>query len=107
MMRVMAGNAATYYEGIRDNPSTNKSDRKYASNRVKDYNYVYSESVKQSLKSLNKYKNIEDKIIKQYGNVKISDIVRNNSLIDQRTKDAINFVEDKKHIYRDSPYNRK
>ena len=58
--------------------TTNAAERYELSNAIYNLNSQYSSSVKFEVKNLKKYKKIEDKIMKKYGNMPIEDLIKSN-----------------------------
>ena len=58
--------------------TTNAAERYELNNAISNLDSAYSSSVKFEVKNLKKYKKLEDKIMKKYGNMTIEDLIKLN-----------------------------
>lgn len=96
--RAFYGNKATEYEFL---------DSKSNADLIKRYDSLFSKEYSSVIKGLERYKEIEEKISKEYGNKSVDELIKNNNKVgnyDRAVRNNVNFY---KEYYQDSPYRKK
>lgn len=75
--RRRAGNEATLYESYASR-ATNSDEKMYYDGRVRALDSVYTSSAKEVVYQLKKYKKLEDKLMKKYGNMTVDEMIKSN-----------------------------
>ena len=110
--RRMAGNEAVDYEYYASK-ATNSSNRMYYNSMVRDLDRAYTRSAKEVVYQLKKYKKLEDKLMKKYGNMTVDEMIKSNDgatdivdIMGTKWPNARERVYAIKDRYADSPYNK-
>ena len=110
--RRRAGNEANLYEYYA-NKATNSDEKMYYDGRVHALDQVYTSSAKAVVSYLKKYKKLEERLMKKYGNMTVDEMIKSNDNFTDsiniqdvtwpHARERVNAIKD---LYADSPYKK-